>query len=155
MTSTADRVALLRKLLADPEMEVAAIAERFGIPPATIYHARYRLGLGLGLARRTQQSGAESRIRRAPGRFPTLATTDAAGQPDGPLLAALDAPCTAPGCRWPMWAWAERPRLDRFCDAPAAPGRAYCPEHAALATRRHGEPYRKRPTFLAAVLWAA
>lgn len=64
-------------------------------------------------------------------------------------------PCT---CRFPLWNWGERPgAAPSFCDAPMAPGEPYCAEHAALATRRRGEPYRKiqPPTLLGRVLETA
>ena len=148
---TPDRIALLRDLLADPEMEVAAIAERLGVPPSTIYAARARFGL----ARRTRQGGAHGRVRRAPGGFPVLAgAEDDAANPAGPLLPVLARPC---GCRWPLWPDFTRPAAPRFCDAPVTGGSAYCLEHRQLSRRTRGEPWRRLPppTLLGRLLLAA
>jgi hypothetical protein len=60
-------------------------------------------------------------------------------------------------CCWPTWPDFTRARPARFCSAEASPGRAYCADHAELAIRRHGEPWRKTPppTLLGRLLIAA
>lgn len=50
---------------------------------------------------------------------------------------AVEPPTPGPRtCQWPSWTDAEDPPdPPRFCGERAKPGRSYCPEHMARATR--------------------
>jgi hypothetical protein len=148
---TAEAVATLRALWPDRDVPVADIASRVGLSVAACYNMASRHGLRR-YAARGDGTTCQNRVRRPVEPFRIAFAPEPLAATPAP---ALPRPCE---CRWPLWAWGERPGASpRFCDAPASPGRAYCEEHAALTTRRRGEPWRKLPppTLLGQWLQAA
>lgn len=151
MTWTAAMIATLRDLWPDRELSATAIADRLAVTLAAVFGMAQRLGLPSRYPKRG--SGNTRQKRRRTGVEPFLLCPAPEPLPAPPLPVTRQ-PCR---CRWPLWPDFTRPTSPRFCDAPAAPGRAYCDDHVDLAIRRHGEPYRKLPppTLLGRLLLAA